>query len=655
MPAGDNSGAGSPTGVALNEGDGLGKKYRGMLFCADAGRNVIFGYMPELKGAGFNLIGKRTNFITSLPGDNAGYVWNDPKNNLDQTKWFRPSDVMIGTDGAMYIADWYDPVVGGHQMKDNKGYGRIYRITQKNKKNTTPKIDFNTIEGQLEALKNPAVNVRNIGFEKLKAQGALAIEPCKLLLKSENPYHQARAIALLAQLGEQGQAEVSALINSADVRIASAAFRALKNIYSDEKILELSNRYLKSFNLDSKNLKSTKPSNFFLREIAIALRDFPLEKKKEIMLNIISMVDGNDSYLLETIGLNLERDAENIFPDIKKIFEKKIHASTSKWNQAYARLLWRLHPVSSVPELKGWASNVNIPKEERSKAITALGYINDKTAATTMLQLSKSKMTDVSEQANYWLSFRQSNNWIDLLDWKTVGIDLELEKKRNEMKAAKEKILNEYISFADRKRTAEYMSKNKIGGQLIIGMVASKTLPQDLYNSVEAIIFNNPDQSIRVQAGNYFKHQGGKTYSIPEITKLKPDLNKGKQLFLQSCASCHKAGSFGKDIGPDLTLINKKFDRVSLLDAIINPNASIVFGYEPWLVDTKDGSTFYGFILADDKTLVIKDAGGTKHTILKENILKRTKQTNSLMPDASSMGLSNADLSSVSAFLLNLK
>jgi hypothetical protein len=98
--------------------------------------------MPELKGAGFNLIGKRTNFITSLSGDNAGYVWNDPKNNTDETKWFRPSDVMMGTDGAMYIADWYDPVVGGHQMKDNKGYGRIYRITQRNKKNTTPKIDL---------------------------------------------------------------------------------------------------------------------------------------------------------------------------------------------------------------------------------------------------------------------------------------------------------------------------------------------------------------------------------------------------------------------------------------------------------------------------------------------------------------------------------
>ena len=84
---------------------------------------------------------------------------------------FGPADVTIGTDGAIYIADWYDPVVGGHQMKDSIGYGRIYRITPKNKKLANPKIDLSTIQGQIEAFKNPAVNVRNSAFEKLKQQG----------------------------------------------------------------------------------------------------------------------------------------------------------------------------------------------------------------------------------------------------------------------------------------------------------------------------------------------------------------------------------------------------------------------------------------------------------------------------------------------------
>lgn len=73
------------------------------------------------------------NLVTSLHDDNEGYVWNDSLANTEHAKWFRPSDIAIGTDGALYIADWYDPVVGGHQMQDTLGYGRIYRVTPKGK------------------------------------------------------------------------------------------------------------------------------------------------------------------------------------------------------------------------------------------------------------------------------------------------------------------------------------------------------------------------------------------------------------------------------------------------------------------------------------------------------------------------------------------
>src|SRR5688572_4498445 len=69
MPAGDRTGAGSPTGVVMNESDALGERYRGLLLSADAGRNVIFGYHPSIKKSGYDL-GTRSNFITSLSIDN---------------------------------------------------------------------------------------------------------------------------------------------------------------------------------------------------------------------------------------------------------------------------------------------------------------------------------------------------------------------------------------------------------------------------------------------------------------------------------------------------------------------------------------------------------------------------------------------------------
>src|SRR5690606_8515952 len=106
------------------------------------------------------------------------------------------SDVAVGPDGAIYIADWYDPVVGGHAMKDKKGYGRIYRITPKGKKLTTPKLDFGSTAGLIEALKNPAINVRALGFNGLKKKGDVVLGDVKKLLVSENPFHQARAIWL---------------------------------------------------------------------------------------------------------------------------------------------------------------------------------------------------------------------------------------------------------------------------------------------------------------------------------------------------------------------------------------------------------------------------------------------------------------------------
>ena len=70
--------------------------------------------------------------MSSLGAPNENYVWN--RVDEDRRKWFRPSDVAVGADGAIYVADWYDAIVGGHQMHDGKGYGRIYRVTPKGRR-----------------------------------------------------------------------------------------------------------------------------------------------------------------------------------------------------------------------------------------------------------------------------------------------------------------------------------------------------------------------------------------------------------------------------------------------------------------------------------------------------------------------------------------
>ena len=116
IPYGDLYGAGSPTGICVYENGALPDKYRGMLLSCEAGRNVVFGYFPVPDGAGFKL--KRFPFFSTTPpeSDDPDYKWNERL--ADARKWFRPSDVCVGADGCIYVADWFDAVVGGHQMDD---------------------------------------------------------------------------------------------------------------------------------------------------------------------------------------------------------------------------------------------------------------------------------------------------------------------------------------------------------------------------------------------------------------------------------------------------------------------------------------------------------------------------------------------------------
>ena len=263
MPAGDVYGGGSPTGVAFYENGAMGEKWKGLLLACEAGKNVVFGYFPKPDGAGWKL--ERFDFFTSNKEKKfAGSDFLGGKATGEIRTRFRPSDVAVGPDGAIYVADWFDARVGGHGTMDDRYTGTIYRIAPKGYKPHVPKLDLDTTEGQIAALKSPAVNVRLSGFARLKAAGEKAVPAVAALLKDENSYIAARAAWLLAQMGDEGVAKVKPWLESKDAGKRLVAYRALRRANVD--VLAMAAKMVSD------------KSAAVRREVALTLRDVPAEQ-----------------------------------------------------------------------------------------------------------------------------------------------------------------------------------------------------------------------------------------------------------------------------------------------------------------------------------------------------------------------------------------
>jgi len=117
---------------------------------------------------------------------------------------FRPIDARVGPDGALYIADWYNPIIqhGEVDFRDPRRdhvHGRIWRLKAKDRPLATlPKIAGAKPEELLPLLKSDRNFVRRMARLELRQQGADAVlEPLKAWVATLDVAQEADAHALL--------------------------------------------------------------------------------------------------------------------------------------------------------------------------------------------------------------------------------------------------------------------------------------------------------------------------------------------------------------------------------------------------------------------------------------------------------------------------
>lgn len=138
------------------------------------------------------------------------------------------------------------------------------------------------------------------------------------------------------------------------------------------------------------------------------------------------------------------------------------------------------------------------------------------------------------------------------------------------------------------------------------------------------------------------------------------DASRGARLFADTqrlaCANCHSIDGTASKAGPDLQSIGDKFGRRDLVEAVLNPSATIAPGYGAVTVETKAGLQYQGVLKQSDaRQIQIMGGDGRLVTIPKSDIESQSGSTVSLMPEALQTGLTPQEFADLIEYLTTLK
>lgn len=134
---------------------------------------------------------------------------------------------------------------------------------------------------------------------------------------------------------------------------------------------------------------------------------------------------------------------------------------------------------------------------------------------------------------------------------------------------------------------------------------------------------------------------------------VQPDFARGRRLFEEKCATCHRVANIGNDVGPDISDTRTRSPESLLVD-ILDPNRAIDANYVNYVVITRDGRVYTGIIASETDTAITLVRGANERdTVLKEDIEEVISSGKSLMPEGFEQELTIQDIADIIGYLKN--
>lgn len=651
----------------IYDGGSLPQKYRGNLF----------GVAPLL-----------SHVVTSeVTSDRSSFKTKDAGHALTSSDpWFRPVDIQVGPDGALYVADMYEQRIdhaSHYQGRIHTNSGRIYRVLGLTD-DVLPKFNLAKMEGGelIDVLSHPNKWFRQQAQLELNHRGknaelAAAVEK-KLNAATGQPaleYFWAYSAASGGLTDEQ----TLRAITHADPYVRLWAVR----LACDDGHVG------KELAANLAELAYREPHVEVRSQLACSARRLPAAQSLAIVKNLAQRSeDAADIHLPLLVWWAIEAKADADAGAVLAMFADKAFWSqplvdkhlTERLMRRYASTGARKDLVTAAKLLELAPSKehagkltagleaayegrslANLPPELVA-AMTKAGSSSptlklrqgDPQAVADALKLIADDNADVAKRQQLISIFGA----ISQPSCVPVLLKIAKESRNDTLRSAAlaslqaykddtigRELIGLYGNLSDEVRAvAQSVLATRLSwSQQFIaavdaGQIEKRTIDESTVRKL--LLHNAPDFTQLVK-----KHFGEPAGRSPDeirqqIDKLTATIGtasgnpyQGKKLFGESCGKCHILFEQGGKIGPDLTSY-KRDDLRGILLNVVNPSAEIREGYENYLVRTLDGRTLTGFIADQDpQVVVIKGADGQMISVARDDIEEMRAQPISLMPD----------------------
>jgi putative membrane-bound dehydrogenase-like protein len=635
--------------------------------------------------------------------DRSSFQTKDVGHPLTSTDaWFRPVDITVGPDGAVYVADFYELQIAHlrhHEGKIDITNGRIYRLKTPGSAPLKP-------------------------FDLSKRSTPELVE----LLRHENKWFRRTALRLLGDrkdrsaipllekmlAGPKGQDALEALwgLNLSGGFDDTLALRTLEHkdpyvrlwtvrLLGDEKKVspQIARKLIE--------MARTEPHVEVRSQLACSAKRLPAADGLPIVRNLLARdEDVDDIHLPLLLWWAIEAKCASDRERVVALFE-----DSAVWRLPLVqthilhRLMRRYAQAGTRKDLLTCARLLQLaPDAERSKALLRgfeeafqgrpLGNLPTELAealakyggASVVLGLRQNKPEAVAKALAVLASDKADN--AERLQYVQISGEIKqpqcvpallgiLERSRDDNlrlaaltalqpyndAAIGTTVLRLYGGFSDDSRSAAQtlLASRKAWALLLLeavdaGKIDRATISADV---VRKLTVHRDERIARLVSKHWGNVEGSTTAEMQkQIERLTGVLHagagspyRGKKLFKETCAKCHRLFTEGGQVGPDLTTF-KRDDIANMLVQIVNPSAEIREGYETLLVTTKDGRVLTGFLVdKDNQVLVLRGADGQSVTVRQSDIEETQPQRKSLMPEGLLTNLSDQQVRDLFAYL----